>query len=296
MVQRPFFNFILRKCIALPYILLSYCILLVLFMFRNLPTCAARLIYLYEEVPLLLTWDLILSALYFFRRASNIFGSFLIGFTYPIFWFFAFIYQAGTFEPSRAKTIRDRPFSPESHHKIKIPLDTKIFAFPISWYLFSFYQLFNRPNFSCLPIFHLASSTTCTSYTYVIKAYNKLSGHLPEKPPDIYFLNSLVHAFAICCTFLFIFNLLWRFFRAFVRTILYFVFSNPWIVDFSSRVSRLRHFILTTQHNLPTVMIFPRPSFELFDHRRHIPRLPKSKNKPFRLKVSYSWTNYFILI
>ena len=99
-IQRPFLNYF-RKCIGLSYLFYLSLPTYVLYILHCVPTYVSYLFYIYEKLPTILAWDFLLSALFFLRIILNIFGSFMISFTYPIFWFFAFVFHAGI-----SKTLR----------------------------------------------------------------------------------------------------------------------------------------------------------------------------------------------
>mgnify|MGYP000125817203 CR=1 FL=1 len=94
-IQRPFFNYY-RKCIGPSYLFYLSLRTYIDSILRRLPTYVLYLLYIYEQLPIILAWDFILSALFFLRIIFNFIGSLMISLTFPFFWFFAFVFHAGT--------------------------------------------------------------------------------------------------------------------------------------------------------------------------------------------------------
>ena len=77
---------------------------------------------------------------------------------------------------------------------------------------------------------------------------------------------------------------------------LFFISFNWLIVVVLAHISRLIIFITTTQHDLPTVMLFPPPFLKTFNQGKHFPLLKRCSNISIRLIVYYSWSEYFLLL
>ena len=190
----------LRKCIGLSYLYLLSLPGYVLYIVHIIPTYMSYIIYFYKKLLTILALDFILLASFNFWIILNIFESLMIALTFPIFWFFVSVYHAGTSKIG-SKTQRILLHTPTSRKTQKlISLQDTILSFTISWYTFSFYQLFNRPFFSLVQIIQMVTTTVCDALSPIIKAVITTIKQLPPEPPNFFFFDFSVRLLTVVCT------------------------------------------------------------------------------------------------